>query len=181
MAWLELDRSGTYLIAFRFGGVRFKKSLGTRKKTEADSRLQRLEENLKLVDEGRLEVPDNGSVAAFLLSDGKLNAKREFEEETGLAPKGVFIPLKPIQQKGGKIVHAWAFEGDCDPAAIKSNFFTMEWPPKSGRQIQVPEIDRAEFFGLDEARTKIKAGQEALIDELEVILTKSDARSQAKP
>ena len=100
-----------------------------------------------------------------------VTAQREFEEETGIKPNGSFIPLKPIKQKGGKIVHAWAFEGDCDPSTIKSNSFTMEWPPRSGRQVDFPEIDRAEFFDLDVARKKIKAGQEALIDELGEILS----------
>jgi predicted NUDIX family NTP pyrophosphohydrolase len=104
--------------------------------------------------------------------DFLVTAQREFEEETGLTPQGTFLPLKPIQQKGGKIVHAWAFEEDCDPKNIKSNLFTMEWPPKSGRQMQFPEIDRVEFFDLDVARKKIKAGQEALIDELAIILEK---------
>ena len=99
-----------------------------------------------------------------------LTAQREFEEETGLKPTGPFIPLKPVKQKGGKIVHAWAFEGDCDPATIHSNTFTMEWPPKSGQQMQFPEIDRAEFFDLETARRKVKAGQVGLIDELETIL-----------
>ena len=99
-----------------------------------------------------------------------VTAHREFEEETGRKPTGPFIPLKPIQQKGGKIVHAWAFEGDCNPKTIKSNTFTMEWPPKSGKQMEFPEIDRAEWFDLATARKKIKAGQEALIDELATIL-----------
>ena len=97
-------------------------------------------------------------------------AQREFEEETGLKPVGPWIPLKPIQQKGGKIVHAWGFQGDCDPSTLTSNTFTMEWPPKSGRQREFPEIDRAEFFDLDRARKKIKAGQEALIEELALML-----------
>jgi len=65
-----------------------------------------------------------------------------------VTPTGPFLPLAPIVQKGGKIVHAWAFQGDCDTAAIRSNTFTMEWPPKSGRQQEFPEIDRAEFFDL---------------------------------
>jgi predicted NUDIX family NTP pyrophosphohydrolase len=99
-----------------------------------------------------------------------LTAEREFEEETGLKPTGAFIPLKPIQQKGGKIVHAWAFEGDCDPTTLKSNTFTMEWPPHSGRQMEFPEIDRLEFFDFGTATRKIKAGQEALIEELEAML-----------
>ena len=97
-------------------------------------------------------------------------AKREFEEETGVTPTGPFIALTPIKQKGGKIVHAWAFTGDCDPSAILSNTFMMEWPPKSGRQMEFPEIDRADFFDVAAARRKIKAGQMALIEELGTIL-----------
>ncbi len=97
-----------------------------------------------------------------------VTAQREFAEETGLKPTGPYLQLKPIKQKGGKIVHAWAFEGDCDPTAVKSNTFTMEWPPKSGRQQEFPEIDRAEFFDLATARKKIKAGQEGLIDDFVV-------------
>ena len=99
-----------------------------------------------------------------------VTAQREFQEETGVTPTGPFIPLKPIQQKGGKVVHAWAFEGDCDSKAIKSNTFTMEWPPHSGRQQEFPEIDRAEWLDLATARTKIKAGQDGLIAELATIL-----------
>lgn len=97
-------------------------------------------------------------------------AQREFREETSLIPRGPFIPLKPVKQKGGKIVHAWAFEGDCDPTTIRSNTFTMEWHPKSGQQMQFPEVDRAEFFDFETARRKIKSGQMGLIDELEMIL-----------
>lgn len=93
-------------------------------------------------------------------------AQREFQEETGIRPAGPFIPLAPIQQKGGKLVHAWAFEGDCDTTCVKSNTFLMEWPPHSGRQAEFPEIDRAEFFDLDVARRKIKASQWDLVVEL---------------
>jgi predicted NUDIX family NTP pyrophosphohydrolase len=93
-------------------------------------------------------------------------AKREFEEETGITPSGPFLALTPVKQKGGKIVYAWAFKGDCDPSGIVSNTFTMEWPPKSGRQMPFPEIDRADFFDVATAMRKIKAGQEALIEEL---------------
>ena len=100
-------------------------------------------------------------------------AKREFEEETGVTPTGPFIVLTPIKQKGGKIVHAWAFEGDCDANATVSNTFTMEWPPKSGRQMEFPEIDRADFFDVAAAKRKIKAGQESLIEELERIVAVS--------
>jgi predicted NUDIX family NTP pyrophosphohydrolase len=97
-------------------------------------------------------------------------AKREFEEETGVTPIGPFTALTAVKQKGGKIVHAWAFEGDCEPSAIFSNKFTMEWPLKSGRQVEFPEIDQADFFDVAAARRKIKAGQEGLIKELERIL-----------
>src|SRR5688572_19564023 len=68
-------------------------------------------------------------------------AIREFQEETGYTAKGPFIPLGQIKQKSGKVVHAWAFEGDCDPASLKSNAFELEWPPKSGRMCQFPEVD----------------------------------------
>jgi predicted NUDIX family NTP pyrophosphohydrolase len=98
-------------------------------------------------------------------------AKREFEEETGVHPTGPFTPLAPVRQKGGKIVHAWAWEGECDPGAVISNTFTMEWPPGSGRQMSFPEVDRVDFFDVVTARRKIKAGQEKLIEELETLLS----------
>lgn len=98
-------------------------------------------------------------------------AQREFQEETSIKPTGSFIALMPIQQKGGKTVHAWAFEANCDVTAIQSNTFTMEWPPRSGRQTEFPEIDRAEFFDLDTARRKINARQVGFIDELQQILS----------
>ena len=118
-------------------------------------------------DEGAWSIPKGEPDAD---EDLLLTAQREFEEETGLKPSGPFIPLRPIKQKGGKVVHAWAFEGDCDPATVKSNTFTMEWPPKSGRQMEFPEIDRAEFLDLATAKKKIKAGQEGFIEELEAIV-----------
>jgi predicted NUDIX family NTP pyrophosphohydrolase len=93
-------------------------------------------------------------------------AEREFAEETGIKPHGPYIQLEPIQQKGGKFVHAWAFEGDCDPATIHSSQFSLEWPPKSGRQMTFPEVDRAEFFDIDRARQKIKPAQMPLVEEL---------------
>jgi predicted NUDIX family NTP pyrophosphohydrolase len=99
-----------------------------------------------------------------------LAAQREFEEETGLKPSGPLTPLTPVRQKGGKTVYAWALEGDCDPASVASNTFTMEWPPRSGQQVEFPEMDKAEFFDLDTARAKILSGQVALIDELDRIL-----------
>jgi predicted NUDIX family NTP pyrophosphohydrolase len=93
-------------------------------------------------------------------------AKREFAEETGVMPTGPFLALTPVTQKGGKLVHAWAFAGDCDPKANVSNTFTMEWPPKSGQQQAFPEIDRVDFFDVANAKRKIKAAQQPLLDEL---------------
>jgi predicted NUDIX family NTP pyrophosphohydrolase len=86
-------------------------------------------------------------------------ARREFAEETGIVPDGTFVELGEIRQAGGKIVTAWAFEGDCDPDAIRSNTFTLEWPPKSGRHQEFPEVDRAGWFGMDAAAEKILKGQ----------------------
>jgi predicted NUDIX family NTP pyrophosphohydrolase len=100
-------------------------------------------------------------------------AKREFEEETGIKPSGPFIPLTPVKQKGGKVVHAWAFEGDWNGKAIVSNTFTIEWPPKSGRQAAFPEVDRAEFFDVAQALRKAKAAQGALIEELEGVVNRN--------
>src|SRR5215469_3026204 len=100
-------------------------------------------------------------------------AQREFEEEIGLKAQGNFIELKPITQKGGKIVHAWAFEGECDTACIRSNSFQMEWPPRSGKFVACPEVDRACFFRIMEARQKINAAQVALLEELERLQRKS--------
>jgi predicted NUDIX family NTP pyrophosphohydrolase len=82
-------------------------------------------------------------------------AKREFAEETGLAPAENLLPLGSVKHKSGKKVSAWAFEGDCDPAALRSNTFQMEWPPRSGKTLEFPEIDRAAFFTLDAAREKM--------------------------
>jgi len=98
--------------------------------------------------------------------DALAAAKREFEEETGCRPAGNFIPLSPVTQKSGKIVHAWAVEGDCDAQAIRSNTFTLEWPPKSGRMQEFPEVDKAGWFTIDEAREKINPAQAALMEEL---------------
>jgi len=92
-------------------------------------------------------------------------AKREFEEELGFAPAGEFVQLEPIKQKGGKLVQAWAFEGDCDPNAVKSNTFSLEWPPRSGRLIEFPEVDRAEFFPLEIGRKKINPAQASFLEE----------------
>lgn len=94
-------------------------------------------------------------------------ARREFAEEVGhAAPRAAPIPLGSIVQKGGKVVHAWAIEGDLDPATARSNLFEMEWPPRSGRREQFPELDRVAWFAADEARRRIKPTQIPLIDRL---------------
>jgi predicted NUDIX family NTP pyrophosphohydrolase len=97
-------------------------------------------------------------------------ALREFTEETGIVPRPPYTPLTPITQKSGKTVHAWAFEGDCDPSAIRSNTFSMEWPPRSGKTMEFPEVDRAGFFELVEGRLKLNPSQAPLLDELERVI-----------
>lgn len=94
-------------------------------------------------------------------------AQREFNEELGLTPTPPFHPLGEIRQKAGKIVHAWSFEGDCDPTQCKSNTIRLEWPPKSGKYATYPEVDRAEFFDLPTARQKINPAQIPFLDHLE--------------
>jgi predicted NUDIX family NTP pyrophosphohydrolase len=93
-------------------------------------------------------------------------ARREFEEETGLVAEGEFLPLGQMVQPSRKEVTAWAVEGDCSPSEIRSNTFMLEWPPKSGRQQEFPEVDRADWFTLDEARKRIPKGQVGFIDRL---------------
>jgi predicted NUDIX family NTP pyrophosphohydrolase len=93
-------------------------------------------------------------------------ARREFEEELGAAVDGELIPLDALKQSGGKVVHAWAVRGDFDPSNLKSNTFSMEWPPRSGRQREFPEVDRAEWFEVETARTKILKGQAPFLDQI---------------
>ena len=93
-------------------------------------------------------------------------AQREFKEETGCEASGPFIALAPVRQKAGKTVHAWAFCGECDPAACRSNTFKTRWPLGTGPWRSFPEVDRAAFFPLDEAARKINPGQKPLLDEL---------------
>ena len=98
--------------------------------------------------------------------DPLVAAKREFAEETGIQLDGDFLPLGSFKQPSGKMISAWALEGDCSVADIRSNTFTIEWPPKSGRQQEFPEIDRAEWFDLAEAQKRILKGQVAILDRL---------------
>ena len=93
-------------------------------------------------------------------------AIREFTEETGFPIDGEFRALTPLRQPSGKTILAWAVEGDCDPAELRSNMFSMEWPPKSGKTQEFPEVDRASWFSIDEARQRIIAGQAPFLDEL---------------
>jgi predicted NUDIX family NTP pyrophosphohydrolase len=97
-------------------------------------------------------------------------AKREFEEETSFKATGEFILLTSRKQPSGKIITAWAFEGDCDASAVKSNTFLTEWPPRSGRQQEFPEVDRAGWFSISVAEEKIIKGQIGFLDELTQIL-----------
>lgn len=97
-------------------------------------------------------------------------AKREFEEETGCVGEGNFTALTPLKQAGGKVVHAWAVEGDCRAEAIRSNNFSMEWPPRSGTRKEFPEVDRAGWFTLGSAREKILKGQIGFLEELQQII-----------
>jgi predicted NUDIX family NTP pyrophosphohydrolase len=93
-------------------------------------------------------------------------AQREFFEETGIRASGEFRQLAAIRQPSGKMIIAWAFEGDCDAGSVKSNTFSLEWPPKSGKQVDFPEVDRAAWFGVELAREKILKGQLGFIDQL---------------
>jgi predicted NUDIX family NTP pyrophosphohydrolase len=99
-------------------------------------------------------------------------AIREFHEETGFTPQGPYLPLGTVTQRSGKVVHAWAFEGTCDPSRLTSVMTSTEWPPRSGRRIEVPEIDRAAFFTIDQARQVINVAQAALLDRLVEALTR---------
>ena len=110
------------------------------------------------IPKGELEGDENPLAAA----------QREFAEETGIVvPHDGYIELGETRQAGGKRVLAWAFEGDCDPTNITSNTFRMEWPPRSGREQEFPEVDRAAFFTTDVARIKLNTAQGVFIDRLE--------------
>jgi predicted NUDIX family NTP pyrophosphohydrolase len=109
------------------------------------------------------------SIPKGLIAEGEkplAAARREFTEETGHRPRGKSLPLGEARQPGGKMVQAWAVEGDWDAASLKSNMFEMEWPPRSGRRHSFPELDRAEWFDLAEAQAKILKGQAIFLTRL---------------
>ena len=120
----------------------------------------------------------NRDLGAWSIPKGELDAgedpeaaaRREFAEELGVAAKGPMRPLGEVRQRGGKVVLAFALEGTLDAGAVRSNQIPIEWPPRSGRMIQIPEIDRAEWFPVPLAREKILASQRPFLDRLEVLL-----------
>jgi predicted NUDIX family NTP pyrophosphohydrolase len=115
-------------------------------------------------DEGSWSIP-KGELEES--EDPLTAAMREFEEETGFVVGGSPIPLEPLRQPSGKIVYAWATKGDLDPEHLKSNTFSIQWPPKSGRQQEFPEVDRAEWFTIQSAMRKIIKGQAGFLTQLQ--------------
>ncbi|HUF46924.1 MAG TPA: NUDIX domain-containing protein [Vicinamibacterales bacterium] len=113
--------------------------------------------------EGAWSLPKGGIDPG---EDPLSTARREFTEETGFDAEPPFVPLGHVVQRGGKTVHAWAFEGQCDLAAFRSVTTHIEWPPRSGRQVEVPEIDRVAFFEIDEARRVINVAQAEFLERL---------------
>ena len=120
-------------------------------------------------DEGAWGIP-KGAVEEG--EDTLAAARREFREEMGFEAVGEVRELVPLRQASGKLVHAWAVEGDCDAASLRSNEFEMEWPPRSGRMQSYPEIDRAQWFAMDEARVRMLPGQRPFLDQLEALVKK---------
>ncbi len=123
-------------------------------------------------DNGAWSIP-KGEVEAG--EDLLSSARREFAEETGFRAEGPFISLTPLRQQSGKVVHAWAVEGDADPERLRSNMVSLEWPPKSGRRREFPEVDRAAWFSLGQAEQKILPGQRGFLVELASLLARGAA------
>jgi len=119
-------------------------------------------------DDGAWSIP-KGEIEAD--EEALQAAQREFLEETGKPVTGPFVALEPIRQRSGKAVLAWAVAGEFEPSQLNSNLFSLEWPPRSGRMQQFPEADRADWFSLAEARVKMVAGQDQLLDQLQQRLT----------
>jgi len=105
-------------------------------------------------------------------------AKREFREETGCTVAGKFVPLAPVKQPSGKVIHAWAVAGDCDPSRLRSNTFSLEWPPRSGKRREFPEVDRAAWFPIAEARRRIVPGQAPFLHALVAVTGGSEQPGQ---
>jgi predicted NUDIX family NTP pyrophosphohydrolase len=124
----------------------------------------------------------NKNEGAWSIPKGELNeredillaAQREFTEETGIKLSGDFTPLQPVKQRSGKWVHAWAIAADFDAESIVSNTFLLPWPPKSGKTIVIPEVDRGEWMDISKAKLMINPGQAPLLDELVDLLSKSE-------
>jgi predicted NUDIX family NTP pyrophosphohydrolase len=114
-------------------------------------------------DDGAWSIPKGEYAAA---EDPLAAARREFAEETGAAPEGAAVALGAFRQSSAKIVDAWAVEGDFDPATLRSNTFTLEWPPRSGKRREVPEVDRAAWFTPEEAARKLLKGQRPILEAL---------------
>jgi predicted NUDIX family NTP pyrophosphohydrolase len=142
------------------------------------------------IRDGRLEVflvhPGgpfwrNKDAAAWSIPKGEIDpnedflsaAKREFQEETGIKAEGTFFPLGNTKLKSGKVVHAWSFEGNCNPATIQSNTVKIEWPPKSGKLQEIPEVDKAAFWPLAEAKVKINPAQIKFLETLEALIKRT--------
>lgn len=125
-------------------------------------------------DEGAWSIP-KGEVEPN--EDTLAAARREVAEETGARPSGTFIALSPVRQTGGKIVHVWAVESDFDPASLESNWFEMEWPPKSGNRRSFPEVDRAAWFNLETAGRKILPSQAIVLQHLQERLRETAERA----
>jgi predicted NUDIX family NTP pyrophosphohydrolase len=118
-------------------------------------------------DEGVWGIP-KGEIEES--EDALLAAQREFCEETGSVVTGPFTALTPVRQRSGKLIRAWAAKGEIDPSTLKSNLFSMEWPPRSGRMQSFPEVDRGDWFRLEQARVKISESQLPLLEELALIV-----------
>jgi predicted NUDIX family NTP pyrophosphohydrolase len=121
-------------------------------------------------DEGAWSIPKGVVLPG---EDTLAAARREFAEETGFVAEGRFLPLTPLRQPSGKVIHAWAFEGDAEPAQLRSNLFSLEWPPKSGRHQPFPEVDRAGWFPLAAAHRKIIPGQGGFLAALVALLDRA--------
>lgn len=118
-------------------------------------------------DDGAWGIPKGGAMEG---ESAEETARREFAEELGTPAEGTLDPLGRLRQKGGKWVEAFAMEGDFDPARLNSNMFRMEWPPRSGRYAEFPEVDRVAWFRLEDARDKMLESQRPLLDRLDTLL-----------